>query len=157
MSAAQAPALKDTFDANRFRLIARELSKIHRGFDAKRFMALATPGLGELTLLQRMRRMTECLRATLPAEYRKSLRVLRELAPRISEGLVTLVLPDFVGRYGLDDFDSSMNALKFFTTFGSSEFAIREFLRRDLARTLAVMETWSRDENEHARRLASEG
>lgn len=50
-----------------------------------------------------------------------------------------------------------MQALAFFTTFGSAEFAIREFLRRDPQRTLAVMETWSRDDNEHLRRLASEG
>ena len=34
---------------------------------------------------------------------------------------------------------------------------MREFLRRDLPSSLAVMETWSRDENEHVRRLASEG
>ncbi|HEY5791704.1 MAG TPA: DNA alkylation repair protein, partial [Chthoniobacterales bacterium] len=43
------------------------------------------------------------------------------------------------------------------TAFGSSEFAIREFLRLDLARTLKVMEKWSRDGGEHVRRLASEG
>jgi 3-methyladenine DNA glycosylase AlkC len=34
---------------------------------------------------------------------------------------------------------------------------VREFLKRDLPRTLEVMERWSRDENEHVRRLASEG
>ena len=157
MSAEQAPVLKDWFDEERFRRMARELSKIQRGFDAKRFMTLARPGLSELTLLQRMRRMSECFRATLPEDYRKSLRVLRELAPRIQHGFVTLVLPDFVACYGLDDFDASMDALKFFTTFGSSEFAIRHFLRRDLERTLAIMVSWSREENEHVRRLASEG
>jgi 3-methyladenine DNA glycosylase AlkC len=45
----------------------------------------------------------------------------------------------------------------FFTRHGSAEFAVREFLRRDLHRTLRVMGTWSRDEDEHVRRLASEG
>jgi 3-methyladenine DNA glycosylase AlkC len=65
--------------------------------------------------------------------------------------------PDFVSLYGHDDFDASMGALKFFTPFGSSEFAIREFLKRDLSRTLRVMQGWSEDPNEHVRRLASEG
>src|SRR5207244_3065639 len=97
------------------------------------------------------------LHATLPAHYTKALGLLRRLAPRINRGFVTLVLPDYVGLYGLEHFEASMEALKFFTTFGSSEFAIREFLRRDLRRTLAVMETWSRDEHESVRRLSSEG
>jgi 3-methyladenine DNA glycosylase AlkC len=50
-----------------------------------------------------------------------------------------------------------MEALKFLTPFSSAEFAIREYLKRDPARTLAVMERWSRDPDEHVRRLASEG
>jgi 3-methyladenine DNA glycosylase AlkC len=50
-----------------------------------------------------------------------------------------------------------MEALKYFTAFGSSEFAIRHFLRSDLERSLALMHDWSLDDNEHVRRLASEG
>jgi 3-methyladenine DNA glycosylase AlkC len=89
--------------------------------------------------MQRLRRTSECLHATLPADYPKAIAILRKLAPRINSGFVTLVLPDYVGLYGRDDFDTSMEALKFFTAFGSSEFAIREFIRQDPARTLAVM------------------
>ena len=157
MADSEAPALKEMFDARRFRHVAREVAALHPRFDAARFLAHALPGLDALTLLQRLRRMTECLRNTLPADYGKALAVLRRLAPRIDHSFVTLVLPDYVGLYGLDDFDASMDALKFFTAFGSSEFAVREFLRRDLSRTLAVLETWSRDPGEHVRRLASEG
>jgi 3-methyladenine DNA glycosylase AlkC len=152
-----APALKEIFNPARFRHIATELSALHPKFDAKKFLALALAGLADLTLMQRLRRMTESLHATLPADFRKALALLRKLAPRINKGFVTLVLPDFVGLYGLDDFPASLDALKFFTPFGSSEFAIREFLRRDPARTLAILETWSRDADEHVRRLASEG
>jgi 3-methyladenine DNA glycosylase AlkC len=50
-----------------------------------------------------------------------------------------------------------MDALKFFTAFGSSEFAVREFLRKDLKRALAIMKVWSRDDSDAVRRLASEG
>ncbi|MES2353655.1 MAG: DNA alkylation repair protein [Pseudomonadota bacterium] len=157
MPASENPALKEMFDASRFRHVGEEVTAIYPSFDAKHFLALSLPGLDSLTLMQRLRRMTESLHATLPADYRKTLRILRKLAPRINHGFVTLVLPDYVGLYGLDDFDVSMDALKFFTAFGSSEFAIRKFLRDDLARTLAVMENWSRDESEAVRRLASEG
>lgn len=153
----KAPALKEMFDAARFRVMAKELQAVEPRFDAKQFLALSLAGLDDLNLMARMRRMTESLHAALPGNYRKQIASLRALAPRIGRGFVTLVLPDYVGRYGLDDFGTSLEALKYFTTFGSSEFAIREFLRRDLPRTLAVMEEWSRDESEDVRRLASEG
>src|SRR5882672_8879683 len=104
-----------------------------------------------------MRRTTEACRATLPGDYLKSLAILKHIAPRVTEGFVGIFLPDFVGQHGHDHFDESMDALKFFTPFSSAEFAIREFLKRDLTRTLAVMERWSRDKDEHVRRLASEG
>ena len=150
-------ALKEWFNADRYRWFADELSALAPRFDRKKFLAHTLPGLDERSLLQRLLRTTEALRATLPADYAKSLGILEKLAPRFQHNFVSLVLPDFVGLYGHDDFDRSMDALAFFTRFGSAEFAIREFLKRDLPRTLTVMERWSRDENEHVRRLASEG
>lgn len=152
-----APALKEMFNEARYRKMARDLAAVHRGFDQKQFLALTLPGLEPLALLQRLRRATEALRATLPTDYARALDILREYAPIHGEGFTALVLPDFVGCYGLEDFDRSLDALAYFTRFGSSEFAIREFLRRDLKRTLKVMKRWSRDDNEHVRRLASEG
>jgi 3-methyladenine DNA glycosylase AlkC len=152
-----APSLKDWFDEARYRTLAGQLAAIHPRFDQKRFLRETLDGLGERSLMQRLRRTSEAARASLPLGYRESLEVLRQLAPTIDHGFVTLFLPDFVGLYGHDDFDASMDALRFFTPFGSSEFAIREFLKRDLDRTLRVMQGWSLDENAHVRRLASEG
>jgi len=152
-----APSLKDWFDEARYRTLAGQLASLHPRFDRKSFLRLALDGLEERSLMQRLRRTSEATREALPLGYRESLEVLRELAPKIDHGFVTLVLPDFVSLYGHDDFDASMDALKFFTPFGSSEFAIREFLKRDLSRTLRVMHGWSEDPNEHVRRLASEG
>ena len=157
MSDTPAPALKEMFNEARYRKMARDVAAVQRGFDENRFLKLTLPDLEPLALLQRLRRATEALRATLPEKYPAALGVLRKLAPSHGEGFTALVLPDFVGLYGREDFDLSLDALKFFTPFGSSEFAIREFLRLDLARTLRVMEKWARDENEHVRRLASEG
>ncbi len=152
-----APALKESLNAARFRRTAAELTAVHPSFDAARFLAVTLPGLDELSLLQRIRRMTDGLHATLPAGYPRALRILRAWAARLDRGFVTLVPPDYVGCHGHAHFKASMEALAEFTRLGSAEFAIREFLRRDLPRTLAVMERWSRDPDEHLRRLASEG
>ncbi len=159
MSASQPPAtLKDQlFSAARIRHIAAELRTISADFDHQRFLTETLASLDTLSLMQRLRHVTERLHATLPLEFRPAVAVLRKLAPRLNNGFVTLVLSDYVALYGAADFDGAMTALRFFTTFGSAEFAVRHFLRRDLDRTLAVMTEWSRDPDEHVRRLASEG
>ncbi len=152
-----APALKEMFNAAQFRRIADLLADVHPGFDRKRFITVATAGLDELTLIQRVRRATEASAATLPKDFVEAVAVLKRIAPQIQSGFVGIFPPDFVGQHGHQHFDASMDALKFLTPFSSAEFAIREFLKRDFGRTLAVMKHWSLDGNEHVRRLASEG
>ena len=151
------PALKDIFNPARFRQLAALLAETHPGFDRRRFLKLATTGLEPLSLLQRLRHGTHALRATLPSEFPAALAVLQKLAPRLERDFTAMMLPDYVGVYGAEHFDLSLEALRTLTRFSSAEFAIREFLRRDLARTLAVMERWSLDPDEDVRRLASEG
>ncbi|MFL1512714.1 DNA alkylation repair protein [Pseudomonas prosekii] len=159
MTAAEqpAPALKEIFNAERLKHIATEMTAVYPAFDAKAFLKMANDGLAELSIMQRMARVSECLHAVLPLSYEESLEVLRALAPRLNSGFVSISLPHYVAMYGAQSFEQSMAALKYFTTFGSSEFAIRHFLRSDLERSLALMLEWSGDANEHVRRLASEG
>ncbi|CAN5246609.1 DNA alkylation repair protein [soil metagenome] len=151
------PALKEIFNAGRIRHIADETSAVWSSFDTDHFVDLCLDGLESLSLMARLRRVTEAFHATLPSDYRIALDILRRLAPRLNSSFVTMVLPDYVALYGHDDFETSMEALKYFTVFGSSEFAVRHFLRRAPSPSLAVMERWARDGNEHVRRLASEG
>lgn len=151
------PALKEIFNAERLHHIATEMTAVYPEFDAKAFLKLARTGLAELSVMQRMARVSECLHAVLPLGYEASLEVLRALAPRLNSGFVSMCLPHYVATYGADRFELSMDALKYFTAFGSSEFAIRHFLRRDIERSLQLMHDWSLDDNEHVRRLASEG
>jgi 3-methyladenine DNA glycosylase AlkC len=152
-----ADALKDMFDAALYRALADHLSTLSSSFDRKRFLSHALDDLASRELMPRMRRTTESVALALPLPYREQLAVLRALAPHISSGFVAIFLADFVAQHGLDDFDTSLDALRFFTRFGSSEFAIRPFIERDQTRTLAVMREWSLSDDEHVRRLASEG
>lgn len=152
-----APALKEIFNAERLQHIADEMSAVYPAFKAKAFLRHANEGLAELSVMQRMARVSESLHAVLPLGYEDSLEVLFELAPRLNSGFVSMCLPHYAASYGGHAFDTSMEALKYFTTFGSSEFAIRHFLRSDLERSLELMHDWALDENHHVRRLASEG
>lgn len=138
-----APALKEIFNTERLQHIATEMSAVYPAFKAKAFLKHANDGLAELSVMQRMARVSESLHAVLPLDYEDSLDVLRELAPRLNSGFVSMFLPNYVASYGGHAFDTSMEALKYFTTFGSSEFAIRHFLRSDLERSLERMHDWT--------------
>ncbi|WP_437879412.1 DNA alkylation repair protein [Pseudomonas sp. LRF_L74] len=150
-------AMKEIFDRERMAHIAREMVAVEPGFDSERFFSLATKGLDELSIMQRLARVSDSLHATLGLDFEPALECLYALAPRLNSGFVSMALPHYVACHGLQRFESSMSALRYFTTFGSSEFAIRHFLLRDFERTLTVMKTWAEDDNHHVRRLASEG
>jgi len=109
-----------------------------------------------LALKERMRQITLSLAPVLPQDYRKAIDILRKCAPSFT-GLGGIIFPDFVEQYGLEDWEFSVEALAFFTEFSTSEFAVRPFLISNQKLMLAKMDEWAVSENEHVRRLASEG
>jgi 3-methyladenine DNA glycosylase AlkC len=149
--------LKEMFNKPFYRHFAEAFAQADQNFNAQAFVREVTENLDALSLNGRLRNTAVVLQKYLPADFRKSVDVLFRAAPLLKTGYTALVLPDFVALYGKDHFDLSMEALKQFTLLGSSEFAIREFLKTDLVKTLAVMNKWAEDKNPHVRRLASEG
>jgi len=156
-STESAPALKEIFNRERLAHIARETEAVWPAFDRKRFMTLATEGLDDLGIMQRMRLVATSLYETLPQEFANAVPILEKLAPRLGHAFTAISLSEYVALYGQKHFDRSLEALKLLTRFGSSEFAIRHFLVADFDRTISVMRGWAANENEHVRRLASEG
>lgn len=152
-----APALKEIFNHQRLRHIATEVAAVFPLFPAERFLTRASRDLDALGIMQRLRQVAVSLHESLPGGFAANAGTLRAVAPRINHGFASMVLPEYVALYGLDHGDAALDALKFLTRFGSSEFAVRHFLNRDLPGTLAVMEQWSLDDDDHVRRLASEG
>lgn len=133
------------------------LAQAHSTFAEQDFRALVYDQAWEgKALLERMHHLSYCLRATLPDSYAEALKILWQVAPRF-EGFEALLFPDFVEQYGLEDGERSLPALKYFTQFGSAEFAIRPFLLRDADRVLALLHECAEDAHPLVRRLASEG
>lgn len=154
---APAPALKEILNRERFVHIAAQAEAVAPGFDRKRFLELATADLDSLSIMQRLRQGAAALQEALALPFGKAADVLDAMAPRIGHNFASIMLPEYVALYGENHFDRSMRSLAYLTRFGTSEFAIRHFLQRDLERTLTVMRRWADDGNEHVRRLASEG
>jgi len=119
-----------------------------------------------LELKQRMRHISTIIGIFIPLSYKKQISILinvykynqKTLGNRKDKlGLENLIYSDFVQVYGLDDFITSMFAIEYFTINSSAEFAIREFILKYEDKTIAQMKIWTKSQNEHLRRLASEG
>lgn len=148
--------LKEMFNKEFYERLAIEFEKVY-SFNTQSFVKEVTQHLNALSLNQRMRNTSMVLAKYLPDDFKKSIQIMMEVIPNLGTGYTTMIFPDYVSLFGIPHFDASMEALKYFTSFGSSEFAIREFLRHNFSRTIRKMYEWSEDENKHVRRLASEG
>lgn len=149
--------LKEMFNAIYFKKLATNLSDVYPILDKKKFLNDLLEELASKSLNERMRHTSQVLRKHLPDHYKIAVKILDQLIPKMDKGYTALVFPDFVGKYGLEYPALSLRALKNYTSFGSSEFAIREFLRNDFEQTIHTMYAWAKDANHHVRRLASEG
>lgn len=122
------------------------------------FVARAVDGLEPLELKARVRHVAEALRAFLPARWPDAAKVLVDaLPPTPAGGLFLWPVVQVVELHGLEHPEISLDALRAITPHASAEFAVRPYIARHPELAWAVIGTWSRDPNEHVRRLASEG
>lgn len=152
-----AEELKNWFNEDFYITFIDRFYQAYPKFNTDKFLKDAMAGLDELELMDRLRRTTRLMHEVLPDDYIKSLDILYPLVVPYDMSFASMLFPDYVGRYGHDHYDRSIAALEHFTRYSSSEFAIREFLKLDFDRTIKHMTKWSENENEHVRRLASEG
>ena len=137
--------------------LAKQLASAHKKLDEKQFVKDATTGLEDKELKARMQHVVKVCHKHLPKDFRKAVAILKKIGPALENTFLALFTADYVGQYGLHCPEFSLEALRILTRYGSAEFAVRPFLVQDLHGTLAVMEEWSKDDNQHVRRLASEG
>lgn len=151
------PLKNKFFQPSFIHALSTELGSAYPLFNKARFrQRVVATGWKQLELKGRMHRIADEMYAALPFDYSKSLKILLKVAPRFT-GFDAMVFPDFVERYGLDHFETSLNALASFTVLCSSEFAVRPFIEKNPAWAFEQLNVWAQSENEHLRRLASEG
>lgn len=149
--------LKNMFNKKFYECLAIEFNAVDKNFHPEKFVKEVMVSLDALSLNQRMRQTTVTLQKYLPSDYTRASEILLQVAPQFKSHYTSFLFPDYVGQYGHEDFKLSMDNLKELTSYSSSEFAIREFLKRDFQKTMKVMYKWAEDKNYHVRRLASEG
>lgn len=155
--------LKNRYNRESVRELALRIRAVDHSFQVNDFVnGIMDNSWANLELKARMRQITLNLGRYLPADYERALGVIDRVAAGYPAGFNDFALmyfPDFVEVYGRDErhWELSMSALERYTPLSSSEFAVRPFIIEHEERMMAQMALWTAHENEHVRRLASEG
>ncbi|GAB6927500.1 DNA alkylation repair protein [Paenibacillus sp. JCM 10914] len=149
--------LKDLYSTQLFQQLTERMQEVYPAFETERFMELIYNESWEHEeFKQRIRHVTMALTATLPSSYSEAVRILTQVAPHF-RGVEYVFFPDYVEVNGMEDLKTSMEALAVFTHSSTAEFAVRPFIMKDQQWMLEQMMVWARTDDEHLRRLASEG
>jgi len=149
--------LKNLFNDVLILSLAGSVSAVYAKFDAEGFQkSVIDRSWQQKELKQRLIHISKKLHDYLPGDYRRNIDILKLASLKFS-GLEHMVFPGYVELFGMEDFETSMSALEFFTEKSSSEFAIRPFIKESPEKTMQQMEDWAASANHHVRRLASEG
>lgn len=152
-----AEPLKNIYDSEYIEALGNAFAKEYTPFCVQEFhKKVFCEDWDELELKQRVSQICLSIHAQLGLPFTKACEVLKVVGQGFG-GYAALYFPEYIERFGLDHWDESMDALSVLTQYSSAEFAIRPFILRNKKRAMAQMLEWSLHENEHIRRLASEG
>lgn len=155
--------LKNRYNEGFLHGLALRITAVYPPFQAAAFVNdVMDETWDALGLKARMRRITINLGRYLPTGYERALDILDKVIAGCPAGFNDfsfMCFPDFVEVYGQEErhWALSMAALERYTPYSSSEFAVRPFIIRHEERMMRQMAAWAGHDNEHVRRLASEG
>ena len=159
------PLLKNYIDAALVQQIAERIAAVYADFARDAFVAATVSGLDALELKQRFAHIADKLRVYLPADYPTALDLLLDIlddadgkfAPIDMADFRLLPIATFVERHGLAHPRESLDAMYILTRQVTCEGAIRPYITQHRDLTFARLHAWALDDNEHVRRLVSEG
>lgn len=154
-----AELLKDMYNETVLMKLACSIKENYDEFDVNAFIhATMDTSWERIELKARVRKISTTLGEYLPTSYPEAIAILNQVVDQYT-GFCGVVFPDFVEVYGqnVEDLEVSIQALKRYTQYSSSEFAIRPFIINHEIYILKLINAWALDDNEHVRRLASEG
>lgn len=114
-------------------------------------------------LKHRVSHIVDVLKTTLPSSYPDAVSIILKVVEHLKQQQIKEVsfgyvcLPEYVERYGLDDYKLSVKALEQITEFITCEFAVRPFIIQYEEKMIEQMQKWSKHKKPKVRRLASEG
>lgn len=145
--------------------IAKAFIAVCPEFKIETFQKKATINLESLELKERVEHIIESLSQSLPGAFLDHVEYFNKIKPVWDHGdpqdplasFAAWPVTDYIAKHGLDYPEQSLETLKYLTSLFSSEFAIRPFILKYPELCQKRFSTWITDEDEHVRRLVSEG
>ena len=157
--------LRDLFNPVLVDELAGNIYQAWPDFDREAFVEAVVLRMPELNFGGRSSLIADSLRQFLPDDYETAVSILiAALRPEPTtetfdgyNGFEIMPQCLFVSRYGLDEFDISINALYEMTKRFTAEGDIRPFIQKYPEKTMAFLHELTQDPSPFARRLPSEG
>ena len=157
--------MKDGLSKHAVQRISNALKECSPEFNEKAFQKAALKELDQLELKARVQHVIEALHSHLPNDFVHTYKIFKKIPKHWStpnpedslSGFAAWPLIDYIGVYGIQTPEKSLDLLARMTHMFSSEFAIRPFFQNHSQRTLSQALEWTQSDNDHIRRLASEG
>lgn len=156
-------AFKEVFNKKFLEEFSKHLQKIYQEFNSKKFIdEIFKNDWINLELKQRMYLISNTLNKFLPNDFEISINILLKYVQRLDDiktgmSLAYMFIPDYIEKYGINDFNNSVRAIEIVTQYTSCEFAVRPFIVKYPSEMMQQMFDWSNHLNPAVRRLSSEG
>lgn len=156
--------LKDLYSPEFYASFADVLAATLADFERDEFISrIFVAEFPELELKQRMAHTADVLHVFLGADFGRAAAAICDLVQNLraagftEQSVEYMFLPDYIQRYGIDDYATAVAAIETVTQYTSCEYAVRPFIQRYGDDMLAQMQAWSQHRSDQVRRLASEG
>lgn len=156
---------KDYYDDNYILDFSQKIHRVISDFDEKAFCNDLIGQLGDKELFARLDCIVDAMQKNVPGHYSGNIKAFFNiLGPELTkpEGMFLLgwwlwPIGRYVERNGNKDWELSLSFLKELTKRFTGEYAIRPLLAEHPKEVMDELVLWTKNENVHVRRLASEG
>ena len=157
-----ADLLKNMYTYDLLHKLALDCKAVYEPFKVEEFIKSTMDETWDsLELKARTNQIALNLGKYLPRDYAAAIDVIDKVIANYGSWLegFCIFFPTFVEFFGQDEenWDISMGAMERYTRHASAEFAVRPFIINHQERMMEQMYAWSKHEDEHVRRLSSEG
>lgn len=156
--------LKDLYSPTFYNNFSEILGEVVSVFDKEAFIhQIFDQDWQSKELKDRMRHTSLVLHSVFPSDFEQTTKLIEAIVFRLRERKITetgfefMFLPDYIEKYGINHFETSVKLMETVTQFTSCEFAVRPFIIQYGDKMIRQMHAWSFHESHHVRRLASEG
>ena len=159
-----AEPLKNAYNSSFFTSFNDAVASVIPNFNSELFLSQVKAGdWPELELKQRMRRISNTLRAHLHKDVKESFKQVVKLVKALENDSASefryeiMFIPDYVEVYGREHTGASLMAFTNITQLVTCEFAVRPFIISQPELMYKQMMQWATHKHKMVRRLASEG